>query len=268
MKEEHVQQVKAKLDEEGIDYEGLLDLEETDLRETLKVDCGIKNYRVGRIVSAFKAMDGSCASKHPSGGTAGGFVVLTEKHNQYILSMQQKMDNIKQNIAALENASDGIQQSAKDVTVQINDYYNVLIGILNQQKEKSLAKLELIKNKKMEQIKKELVASEEALKFLEKSDNDFKRILNDKKLDMTKKHVAITKHIEASLKAIGQHVHYYEAGMRLPTNVKIEYQVDGKQSFQVFVGSLDNVIDSDIFFNTIEIGDDDIKIEWRSAMQR
>jgi len=94
-------------------------------------------------VEGFRAMDGSGAFKHPSGATIGGFVVLTEKHNQFILSMQQKMDNIKGNIANLESAADGIQQSAENVTVQINDYHNALIGILNQQKEKSLAKLEL-----------------------------------------------------------------------------------------------------------------------------
>ena len=267
-KEEHVKQVKAKLDEEGIDYNGLYKIDEADLRETLRVDCGIKNYRVGLIVDGFRQLDGSGASKHPSGATMGGFVVLTEKHNQFILSTQQRLDNIKGNIAKLENAADGIQQSAKNVTAQINDYHSVLIGILNQQKEKSMAKLELIKNKKMEQTKKGLVASEEALKFLEKSDDDFKRVLNDKKLDITKKHGAITKHIEASQKLIGQYANYLEAEMRLPTNVKIEYEANDKQLFKAFVESLDNVIDSDIVFNKIQIQDDDINIEWKSAMQQ
>merc|ERR1712129_343838 len=104
------------LEEEGIEYDGLLKLNEVDLRDTLKSDCGIKSYRAGLIVEGFRALDGSGASQHPSGSGIGGFVVLTEKHNQFILSTQQKMENIKANITKLESASDGIHESAKNVT--------------------------------------------------------------------------------------------------------------------------------------------------------
>ena len=64
------------------------------------------------------------------------------------------------------------------VISEINQYYNLLMVILSNLQRKRLKELEAIKTKKMEKIKKVSIASNEALKFLAKCEDDFKRIFS------------------------------------------------------------------------------------------
>eukprot|EP01084_Bolivina_argentea_P152206 265548_1 len=213
----HVTEVRAKLDEEGIDYKTLFKLREADLRATLIDDLSIKRYRAGLIVQALSEIEGSGVQKHPAGSGASGFIVLPEKHNDYLLKLLDNEETVKQNIEKLETATNDIKQNTKTVTSQINDHYKELTTLLDEQQDVTLKQLETIKTGKLVMIQKESDAAQAALQHLETSDEDFKRILNDKKLDITKKHGAITKHIEAAQDGLGIYDVYLQKDMPLPT---------------------------------------------------
>eukprot|EP01084_Bolivina_argentea_P268553 456175_1 len=176
----YVTEVKKKLDGEGIDYETLYNLSEQDLRETLKY-LKVVSYRISLIIHAFRKIDGSGCKEHPSGAAAGvsGFIVVTEKCNNYLLKLQENMETVKQNIAKLKIAINDINKNVNTLTSQIHNY-----KYSEHQQNIILKKLEAVTNRKLSMIKSELVVANEALQFLEKSDEEFKRLLTDKKLDI------------------------------------------------------------------------------------
>eukprot|EP01084_Bolivina_argentea_P173670 300834_1 len=261
----HAKAIDDKIKNEGLDYDKLFELDEQDLRDTLKY-LKVLPYRISPIINAFRKIDGSGCKEHPAGSGVSGFIVVTEQHNKYLLEMQENTEVVKKNINKLEIGSDNINKNAETVSSEINTYYKSLTNILTDQQNITLQKLETVKTGKLSMIKDESVVANEALQHLEKSDEEFKRLLNDKKLDITKKHGAVTQHIDSSQQGLVKYETYLDKDMSLPTQTKIEYAANETQVFKVFMEGIDNIIDADVSFTKIELTETEAVITWKSDL--
>eukprot|EP01084_Bolivina_argentea_P102203 183137_1 len=263
-KRDHVTEVKAKLDDEGIDYEGLFGLSEKDLRETLE-ELEIRKYRIGLIVKKLKEIPKSGVNEYPL--NASQYIPITTEQNEYILKLQKEADIAKQNMKKLAQTTQDINKNAKTIELEVNKYYKSLNNLLAQKQAATLQKLEMIKNKKLNVIKQTYNTANEAVQHLEKTTADFNVILNDAKLDITKKQIAITQHIDASKTGLEKYKMYLDKDMPLPTGAKLKYEAKEQELFRNFVNDMDNIIDCDIHFTEIKFDDYKLNIAWKCDLQ-
>eukprot|EP01084_Bolivina_argentea_P221947 375782_1 len=261
---DHVTEVKNAFDNEGIDYDTLLQLTEADLIETFK-DIGIKTWHRRLIINKLKTIPESAINK-PVITSPTSVVILTPEQNQFLINLHTNGECAKTNAIKLEELEAEIEENAKKLTYEINERYTELINILTKQKEIALQKVEATKTRKLNIIKKQYTDANDAVQFLSDTDTKFNQIINDNKLDRTKKQIALTQHIKSSQQQLMKHKQYYEKHIVFATQSQLKYKKKDKKIFEQFVSGMDQILDADINFTKIKFKNDMIIINWKSEL--
>eukprot|EP01084_Bolivina_argentea_P133388 235401_1 len=254
-----VDQIANQLDNEDIDFNTLFQLPADDIRSIFK-ELSIKSWHTGLIINKLYDTDGSAVQKHQF------IVVLNTKQNEYILTLNENTENVHSNIAKLQQAQSDVNETVTEIKSEIEQYYAQLINILNQQKKRSLQKLEAIKNRKLKLLNEQMIYATHTLIYLQNSSNNLTNIMNDMGFNVAKKQYRIMQLIESSQQSLLEYQKYLQSA--LITQPKIEYEPKDTELFNEFIVSIDDVLDVDINFRKIEFNEMQITLHWMSELNR